>query len=364
MLFPVMFFQRPPSAQWEPLPMARIPGLVLWAWFRPAHLPSGVIVSIPPGVLNAFASGFPMTLGDVLTGLGIPAQNFQAVSMYGSEWQAAAVFSPFVNHPLPPVPMGGRAEIVITVIEQSVMMPMQPVAFVPGMAFAMPGVESSAMTMHAHVEQLDHFNSASSDVDASIEDDSEFEDDGALLSDDMMFIRIESAWKFSVQIERQMTGLRQRLSSIQSALGKLDRDLSPDERLASDREDRDEWSDTRRWVRDLQSKCHREIKAFDIGMTSGAGNRRHLEETYLTTIEPRVPSANLDVYRAEFEKYRKDMVSLQRAMINALQAASQNGTQRAQRCLGKIAVKIRELRVKNREPLGATNMDRSVRRKK
>lgn len=363
MLFPLMFFQHPPSSQWEPLPLPRMPGIVLWAWYRPAHLSSGVVVTIPADVLNAFPAGFPMTLGDVLTAVGVPPQNFQAVSMYGSEWQAAAVFSPFVNHPLPPILMGGRAEIGIAVIEQPVMMPMQPVAFVPASAFAMPGAASIAM-LHDGVEQEDHLHGMTNDFNAVLDDDSGFEDDGAPLSDDMMFIRIESAWKFSVQIERQMTGLRQRLSSIQSALGKLDRDLSPDERLASDREDRDEWSDTRRWVRDLQSKCHREIKAFDIGMTSGAGNRRHLEETYLTVIEPRSPSANLETYRAEFEKYRKDMVSLQRAMITALQAASQNGTQRAQRCLGKIAVKIRELRARNREPLGATNMDRSVRRKK
>lgn len=344
--------------------MARIPGLVLWAWFRPGHLPSGVVVTIPADFLNAFPAGLPISLGDVLIAVGVPPQNFQAVSMYGGEFQAAAVFSPFVNHPLPPIPMGGRAEIAISVIEQPVMMPMQPVAFVPAGAFAIPGAESAAMTMPANVEHADHFNDMSSDIDSAFEEGAEFEDDGAPLSDDMMYIRIESAWKFSVQIERQMTGLRQRLSSIQSALGKLDRDLSPDERLASDREDRDEWSDTRRWIRDLQSKCHREIKAFDIGMTSGAGNRRHLEETYLTIIEPRVASANLESFRAEFEKYRKDMVCLQRAMINALQAASQNGTQRAQRCLGKIAGKIREMRARNREPLGATNMDRSVRRKK
>lgn len=363
MLFPFIFFQRTPSCQWEPLPLARIPGLVLSAWYRPAHLPSGVVVSIPPNVLNTFPAGFPMTLGDVLTAIGVPPQNFQAVSMYGGEWQSAAVFSPFVNHPLPPVPMCGCAEIAIGVIDQPAMMPMPPVAFVPVSGFAMAGAESP-MAMHAAIEQGDSFSNLSGDLDASFDDDSGFEDDGAPLSDDMMFIRIESAWKFSVQIERQMTGLRQRLSSIQSALGKLDRDLSPDERLASDREGRDEWSDTRRWVRDLQSKCHREIKAFDIGMTSGAGNRRHLEEIYLTIIEPRLASTNLESYRAEFEKYRKDMVSLQRAMITALQAASQNGTQRAQRCIGKIAGKIREMRAKNREPLGATNMDRSVRRKK
>lgn len=117
-------------------------------------------------------------------------------------------------------------------------------------------------------------------------------------------------------------------------------------------------------MRDLQSKCHREIKAFDIGMTSGAGNRRHLEETYLTIIEPRVASASLESFRAEFEKYRKDMVSLQRAMINATRQHLRMERNEPSECLGKISVKIRELRTKNREPLGATNMDQSVRRKK
>lgn len=219
-------------------------GLCLRAWFRPAHLPSGVVVTIPADFLNAFPAGLPISLGDVLIAVGVPPQNFQAVSMYGGEFQASAVFSPFVNHPLPPIPMGGRAEIAVSVIEQPVMMPMQPMAFVPA-GVPMPNAASAAMMMPADVEHADHFNDMSSDIDTTFEEGVEFEDDGAPLSDDMMFIRIESAWKFSVQIERQMTGLRQRLSSIQSALGKLDRDLSPDERLASDREDRDEWADTR-----------------------------------------------------------------------------------------------------------------------
>ena len=122
-----------------------------------------------------------------ITAIGVPPQNFRAISMYGSEWQAAAVFSSFVNHPLPPVPMGGRAEIAIAVIEQPAMMPMQPFAIVPECAFAMPGAESTAM-VHTDVEQADHFNRMSSDIDAAMEDDSEYEDDGALLSDDMMFI--------------------------------------------------------------------------------------------------------------------------------------------------------------------------------
>lgn len=176
--------------------------------------------------------------------------------------------------------------------------------------------------------------------------------------------RIEAAWKSAIQIERQLTGLRQKLSSMQTALGKLDRELTPDERLASDREDRDEWADVRRWLRDLQGKCHREIKAFDIGMTSSAGVKNTLEQRFLETTEGRVRVTDLPTLRKEFEKYRKDLMCLQRAMTAALQSSVQNGTQRAQRVIGKIGVKIREMRARNREPIAGTNMDRTCRRKK
>ena len=40
-----------------------------------------------------------------------------------------------------------------------------------------------------------------------------------------------------MQMERQMTVLRKKLASTIKTLGKLDRDLGPDERLAADRED-------------------------------------------------------------------------------------------------------------------------------
>ena len=333
--------------------MARLPGIVLWAWYRPAHLPSGVVVSIPPEVLNAFPAGFPISLGDVLAAAGVLPQQFQAVSMFGSEWHSAALFASVVNHPIPGVPTGCPPEIAMAVAEQQLMMPVMPM-YHPG--------SNASMDMNAFAGHS-AFPGLQSEDYGQYDDDDEFEDDETALTDDMMYHRIEASWKSARQIERQMTGLRQKLSTMQAALGKLDRELLPEERLASDREDRDEWSDVRRWMRELQTKCHREIKSFDIGMTSGAGGRRRLEEIYLTLIEPHVASGQLATYRAEFDQFRKDMVSLQRAMVTALQAASQNGTQRASRILSKIAGKIREMRVRNREPIGGTNIDRSVRRK-
>ena len=189
---------------------------------------------------------------------------------------------------------------------------------------------------------------------------------GAEISADdhkMMYDRIESAWRISLQMERQMAGLRQKLASMLNTLNKLDRELHPDERLAAERDDRDAWQDARRWVRDLGAKCHREIKNFDIGMTSAAGRRNSIEQMYREIIEPRTPCQQLEDIGREFEVYRKDMMNLQRSMQAALQAAGQNGTQRANRVLGVIGRKIRERRARMREPIGGTNMDRSVRRK-
>jgi hypothetical protein len=365
MPIPCDISQRRPSSQWEPLSIDRVPGLVLWAWFRPVTIPSGIMISIPPELMQNSPTGFPITLADILSAAGVFPHQFQAVALFGGIWQPAAVVAAFVNHPLPPVPPGGRAEILISFFEPVLMPVAMPI--VP-MLQESNRIASEPATPHVIASAEDDLdeclNSASVDWSDELAEDLEFEDAGELLTDDTMFNRIEALWKSATQLERQMTGLRQKLSAMQSALGKMDRELAPDERLASDREDRDEWNDTRRWLRDLQSKCHREVKAFDIGMTSSAGGRHYLENIFSTIVEPRVKSSKLPQYRTEFEKHRKDMVSLQRGMVAALTTSAQNGTQRAQRVLGKIARKIRELRARNREAIGGTNMDRSVRRKR
>lgn len=325
------FSQRAPSAQWEPLPILRLPGLSLWVWFRPPQLPSGVMVTIPPEIYSAYPAGLPVTLADIIQSAGIAVEQLHSVSLYGGEWQPGIAMGPFLGHPVPAMMPGARPEIMIAAHE-----PAAPAAGATGPAFA-PPVTDDAFEFPA--------------------------DDGAAGDGRNKYERVEAAWRSAIQMERQMTGLRQKLSSVLTTMGKYDRELHPQERLAADREDRDAWHDARRWLRDLSAKCHREIKSFDIGMTSAAGKRTWMEETFENVIKPRVPSGDLENIRHEFEVYRKDMVNLQKSMQAALQAATQNGTQRAQRVLGVISRKIKERRAKQREPLGGTNMDRSVRRK-
>ncbi|MCR9201574.1 MAG: hypothetical protein NXI04_23265 [Planctomycetaceae bacterium] len=307
----------------------RVPGLTLWAWFRPHQMPSGVRIGIPPEVCQRYPAGLPFTMADLLLSAGIAMPQFQAVSLFGGAWQPAAAFAVYLNQPVP-VPAGNaRSEIGLLAVEQA------PVA---------GGFVSPPMAGFDTTDAVDPMESAPT-------------------TSGQMYDRIETAWKSAIQMERQLAGVRQKLSGMLNSLNKLDRELTPEERLSADREDKDNWEEARRWSRDLAAKCHREIKQFDIGLTSAAGRKNSMQAFYEQVIEPRQPCSELETYRREFETYRKDMVNLQRAMTSAVQAASQNGTQRAQRVLSSIGRKIRERRRRMREPVGGTNMDRSCRRK-
>lgn len=328
----IPFLQRPVSQQWEPLPVARVPGLILWAWFRPQHLLSGMTIGIPPAVVSASVTGFGFSVNDLLLSAGVMLQQFQAVSLFGGQWQAVGAFGPFLHHAVPAVPPGVAPQIALSFFE-----PMMA----PAVTAAHPPFAVAA------VDVLDD------DLDQS-----------PPTSNAQLYDRIESSWKAAIQMERQMTGTRKKLSGLLSALNKLDRDLTPEERLSADREDKDSWEDARRWARDLAAKCHREIKQFDIGMTSGAGRRNLMAQVYEQVIEPRKPCSELDTHHRNFQTYRKDMTSLQRAMTSAVQAASSNGTQRSQRVLSSIQKKIQDRRRRMREPVGGTSMARSCRRKR
>lgn len=325
-----MFTTRPPSIAWESLPIVRCPGLAVWAWFRPVALPSSVTIMIPSELVQAHPAGLPISMADLLMAAGIDASQFQAVSIFGSGWQQAQTYFPYLNQALPAPIQGAPGEILLAVSE----------AVHP----QVPATQGPVAVMPVEM------------------DDSELDDESS--GGKSLYDRIEASWKSAIQMERQMTGLRQKLSALSNTLSKMDRDLTPEERLSADREDKDAWEDARRWVRDLAGKCHREVKAFDIGMTSSAGRRTWMEQTYQTVIEPRVQSTELETYRREFETYRKDIMNLQRAMTSAIQAATQNGTSRAQRVTGSIQKKIQERRRRMREPIGGTNMDRSCRRRR
>ena len=124
-------------------------------------------------------------------------------------------------------------------------------------------------------------------------------------------------------------------------LNSLNRDLSPDERLHSDRQDKNDWMEARRWLRDVGAKVSRYIKEFDIGEASQAGKREWFEQTYEAIIAPRRISDDLPRLEREFEAHRKQLQTLMANMNNAYSSAVQDGERRAQQILTHIASKVR-----------------------
>src|SRR5690606_18464790 len=99
-------------------------------------------------------------------------------------------------------------------------------------------------------------------------------------SDERALQAFEADWHALLTLETQLAAARKQLGALQGQLQSLNRDLSPDERLAADNQDNKDWQDARRWLRDALASVSRWIRDHDIGMVSAAGNRNHFEQIY------------------------------------------------------------------------------------
>ena len=223
---PATFFERPVSASWEVVPIPGVADVNCWAWFRPGTLPAGVAVTIPPDVIGLPGAVLPFSLIQLIHAVGLTWEQLVSVSFYGEPWQSAA-------ESLPCPPAVANVQILLMAGQQTPVVP-QP--------------QSTA-----------HFLSSAAEASAPSQ---------AVTS---QFHRLETNWKACQGMARQLAGLRQQLSGVLGRLGALDRDLRPAERMAVDRQEKDEWQDAHRWVRDAASKVQRCLKAHDIGVTSAAG---------------------------------------------------------------------------------------------
>ena len=157
-----------------------------------------------------------------------------------------------------------------------------------------------------------------------------------------LFERLDAEWTAVLDIERDLDRLRKMLVDVSSRLKMLNRDLNPDERLYSSREDKQDWQDARRFLRDGEVKLRACVKELDIGDPSSAGYRRGLEQTYQQFVLPRIPYNGLETALGQFEAHRKLVMTLQGKMNTAYLGAVSNGERRAQQILARIAGKVRE----------------------
>ncbi len=298
------FAFRPPSQAWEQIRFADGPQSFLWVWFKPAAVPQGLIVRIPDEASQAQS----LTLRTVLHLIGIDPTWVAMWQVYGMVYPGMNGANPLLDQPIPVLVAGADPNLVVCVAtpQPTYMPPMMPFVTSPLMPPA--SVSTSAPTSQS-AELLE---------------------------------RLDTEWNAAMDVEKDLERLRKMLVDMASRLKTLNRDLNPDERLYSSREDKQDWQDARRFLRDSDNRLRACVKEFDIGDPSSAGHKRHFEQLHVQFVIPRVPFDGMEQALNGFEFYRKLLTTLQGKMNNAFLGAQSNGERRAQMVLARIANKVRE----------------------
>jgi len=282
----------------------------VWLWYDASHTPQNLVVKIPAATFLAVPTIGLITMRRLLYAVAVDPAVVSLWYAYGLAHQCLQGQSPLLDQPLPPPnPM---TDLDITVYIGPTQIPQAPPMPAPMPATHIPsGLATTGAGLAANKDTA------------------------------QIFDRIDAEWKSCQQMRHQLMQIRKRMSAMLIKLSSLNRDLSPDERLHSDRQDKNDWMEARRWLRDVAAKVSRYIKEFDIGEASQAGKREWFEHTYEQIVVPRRPSDRLPRLEREYETYRKQLQTLMANMNNAYSSAVQDGERRAQQVLTHIASKVR-----------------------
>ncbi len=299
------FSARPPSMTWEMITLADAPQSFVWTWFKPSHVPHGLVLTIPDETYRTHPHPVQLTLRNLLQSAGVEPSWVAMWSLYGVAYDGQQGTTPFLNQAIPEPAPGVDRSIVVYLHAP-------PVATAPQMLTPqMPGpvLEETGQPTE-------------------------------------LFERMGADWKASLHLEKELDMLRKQLAGMASRLGSLNRDLSPEERLHSSREDQDDWQDARRWLREAASRLSRFIKEHDVGETVYAGKKKRFESIYDQFVVPRQRFNGCDQVQQDYEAYRKMLQTLVNNMRATYSSAGQDGERRAQQVLSRIAAKVQNSRSK------------------
>ena len=292
--------ERLPSTAWEPIPLADDPHSFVWAWFMPPAAPQGLCVRIPDEIFRNPARRQPLTIKTILHALQVDPRQVAAWSLYGVSYEGQHLTNPAWDYPIPEPGMAADPTIGIHLhpLSREVALP-------------------AAVTV-----------SASQGTHAGV------------------FSRMEADWKSSLQIELQLMAAAKQLNATLLRNNSLNRDLSPEESRCGDSQDKRDWQEARRWLRDVASRVSRLLKDHLVGMTSNAGKRNSYESIYQQYVVPRRHFDGLEQAERDFDSYRKSVQTLLNNMGAANSTAVQEGERRAQQVMTRVAAKIRTSRAK------------------
>ena len=329
---PFDFSQRPPSAQWEPVLLLQQPAVTGWVWFKPINFPQGLILLLPEQIDRNDPRIQPqLTVRRLTFALGIAGEQVLSWSVNGMHFEGQHGQNPLLDHPLPPGVAGVDPGIYVS------LQPVQLTAPVPQPMYGFDPQFQQQAGFPQHGGMPVGMAGAMAARNASVG-----QNRAATTAELEIIDSIQAEWTTSLQMESELGRQRKQLVDMQAKLKSLNRDLNTDERTYSSSQDKKDWQDARRWLRDCSGSLARCLKEYDIGFTSRAGQRTWFEETYENFIVPRLPFDGMQQAHADFQIYHKQLQALNSAMKTGLQHSQLNGERRAQRILSAIAAKVRD----------------------
>ena len=306
------FAQRSPSTGWEPVGLSATGQPVVWGWFKPVHAPSTVAFNVPLPVWSQPEQAACITIRRLTEAAGLDA--LQGWTVFGQNYACDQQTLAYLDLPLPAPPAGVEPLIVLW-------SPM--VAVPPAMPAMLPAGAGGYLPASA----------AASSVSAN----------AAALFDQMQY-----HWSGIQQIETELRRARMQLEQAASRLSSLNRDLSADEANSADNNDKKDWQDARRWLRDGAAGLTRSIKEIDVGVVSGAGQRHRFEDLMKTYVQPRVTFPGMEQSAIDFEMFHKSAKNVLNAAQTALSKGGADAERRANAVLQRISIKARARRSKHR----------------
>jgi hypothetical protein len=300
------FSLRPPSSGWEPLPLTPDGLLAVWAWFKPPHAPTAVVFQLPPDLWQRPEAAPWLTLRGLAAAAGL--EGLHGWTYGGQSFPFDATTAAYLDARLSPLLAGSDTTITLW----SPAMPMMPMAM--PMPMAQPVASGVAVSADTEV----------------------------------MFTQIEQFWQAILGIESDIRRVRTQLEQAASRLSSLNRDLSSEEALAADNQDKKDWQDARRWLRDCAHGLNRSIKEIDLGVISGAGQRHRFEDIIRRNVQPRVPFPGMPQWVVDFEMLHKTAKNVLASGQTVLAKGSADGERRANAVLQRIGQKLRQRRNKAR----------------
>jgi hypothetical protein len=315
-------FSRPPSSSWEPVKLPDVPGAAVWAWFRPPAAPYGIVFQIPPESHTAHPKAF--TVRRLLNALGVDCRQTQMCHACSGTFDAMHGMNPKLDKPLCAAPPGSDPAVTVHLSPPTSFATPRGAAAAAPAASPAPAPCAAAMplaTIYAPQPVLQR-------------------------GSEHLYHAIESDWHAIQLLESKNLMLRTQLNSQLTRLMSFNRDLSPEERNASDAMDHRDWQDARRIIREAVAVLSRVVRSHDIGTTSAAGGRNKFDDIIDHYVTPRRPLANLAEVQHQFEVHRKTVQSLHTEMHMASHGHGRDGEMKAQAVLARIRVKLQAARGK------------------